>query len=241
MIYASSAASVRSHAARRRTARPLDRRRLPCADERAHESAVDLLEHGRTFLRDVVDGLELSTADVVANSLGAFLSVAFALDAPGRVSRLVLVGAPFGVARRPPLVMLPIGFPLIGQPLGRYLFANATREGSRKFWGQVIVKHPERVDDLTLAELLRRRDPARLATCFASARDGQPEPLCAVYEPASRAPLVEYVRSGRDCPRRFLAEHDVRMLEPRGAALENANTPEDAAAARSALATRRRA
>ena len=111
---------------------------------------VDLLDHGRTFLHDVVDRLELPTVDIVANSLGAYLSVAFALDAPSRVSRLALVGAPFGIARRPPLLMLPIGFPLIGQPLGRYLFSNATRDGSRKFWGQVIVKHPERVDDLVL-------------------------------------------------------------------------------------------
>jgi pimeloyl-ACP methyl ester carboxylesterase len=111
---------------------------------------IDLFDHGRTFLRDVVDGLELPTVDVVANSLGAFLSVAFALDAPSRVSRLALVGAPFGIARRPPLVMLPIGFPLIGQRLGRYVFSNVTRDGSRKFWGQVIVKHPERVDDRLL-------------------------------------------------------------------------------------------
>src|SRR5687768_9504703 len=39
---------------------------------------VDLLAHGRTFLRDVVDALDLATVDVVANSLGAFLSVALA-------------------------------------------------------------------------------------------------------------------------------------------------------------------
>jgi pimeloyl-ACP methyl ester carboxylesterase len=43
---------------------------------------VDLLDHGRTFLRDVVDGLELPSVDVVANSMGALLSVAFATDAP---------------------------------------------------------------------------------------------------------------------------------------------------------------
>ena len=30
------------------------------------------------------------------------------------------------------------------------MFANATRDGSRKFWGQVLVKDPERVDDLLL-------------------------------------------------------------------------------------------
>jgi pimeloyl-ACP methyl ester carboxylesterase len=111
---------------------------------------IDLLDHGRTFLRDIVDALELPTVDIVANSLGGLWSVAFAIDAPGRVSRLALVGAPVGIARRPPLLMLPIGFPLIGQRLGRYLFSNATRDGSRKFFGQVLVEHPERVDDRLL-------------------------------------------------------------------------------------------
>jgi pimeloyl-ACP methyl ester carboxylesterase len=111
---------------------------------------VDLLDHGRTFLRDIVDALGLPTVDVVANSIGALWSVAFAIDAPSRVARLALAGAPFGIVRRPPLMILPLGFPLIGQRLGRYLFSNATRDGSRKFWGQVIVEHPERVDDLLL-------------------------------------------------------------------------------------------
>jgi pimeloyl-ACP methyl ester carboxylesterase len=111
---------------------------------------LDLVEHGRTFLREVVDALGLPTVDVVANSLGAFLAVAFALGEPGRVSRLALVGAPFGIARRPPLVMLPLGLPFVGPRLGRYLFSNATRDGSRKFWGQVLVAHPERVDDRLL-------------------------------------------------------------------------------------------
>ena len=111
---------------------------------------VDLFDHGRTFLQDVVDALELPTVDVAANSIGAFLSVAFAIDAPARVSHLALVGAPFGITRRPPLLMLPLGFPLIGSRLGRHFFSNGTRDGSRKFWGQVMVKHPERVDDLVL-------------------------------------------------------------------------------------------
>ena len=97
---------------------------------------VDLLDHGRRFLGDIADALDFQTVDVVANSMGAFLSVAFAIDASSRISRLALVGAPFGIARRPPLLMLPVGLPLIGQRLGRYLFSNATRDGNRKFWGR---------------------------------------------------------------------------------------------------------
>jgi 2-hydroxy-6-oxonona-2,4-dienedioate hydrolase len=111
---------------------------------------VDLLDHARTFLGDILDALELSTVDVVANSMGALWCVAFAIDAPGRVSRLALVGAPFGIARRPPLLMLPFGLPLIGPRLGRYLLSNATRDGTRKFWDQLFIEHPERLDDLLL-------------------------------------------------------------------------------------------
>lgn len=111
---------------------------------------VDLLDHARTFLGDILDALELPSVDVMANSLGGLWAVVFAMDAPSRVSRLLLVGAPVGLKRQVPLQLLPLGLPLIGQRLGRHVFSNATRDGSRKFWGQVIVKHPERVDDLVL-------------------------------------------------------------------------------------------
>ena len=111
---------------------------------------VDLLDHARTFLSDILDALELPTVDVVANSLGALWAVAFAIEAPNRISRLALVGAPAGIKQRPPLQLILLGLPLIGQRLGRHVFSTATRDGSRKFWGQVLVKHPERVDDLLL-------------------------------------------------------------------------------------------
>jgi pimeloyl-ACP methyl ester carboxylesterase len=111
---------------------------------------VDLLQHAQAFLGDIVDALELPSVDVVANSMGALWSVAFAINAPCRVSRLALVGAPFGIARRPPLLMLPFGLPLIGPRLGSYVLSNATRDGSRKFWDQLFVEHPERLDDLLL-------------------------------------------------------------------------------------------
>jgi len=88
------------------------------------------------------------------------------------------------------------------------------------------------LDGATLAHLLRERDPERLATAYRSSHDGLPEPLCTVYEPRSHAPLAAYVAGGRSCPRRFLRERDVRLLEePNPRALDNVNTPDEYGAA----------
>lgn len=92
------------------------------------------------------------------------------------------------------------------------------------------------LDGATLDELIEARDPSRLATAYRSAHDGLPEPLCAIWEPASAAALARFVEAGQSCPRRFLARHDARLLDAaRPRALDNANTPDDAAAARAAL------
>lgn len=91
----------------------------------------------------------------------------------------------------------------------------------------------------TLDQLIASRDADRLATAFRSVSGGLPEPLCAIYEPASREPILAHVAAGRDCPRKFLLAHDVRLLDPiRPAALENANTPQDFKAARASLETK---
>lgn len=87
------------------------------------------------------------------------------------------------------------------------------------------------LDADTLADLLERRDPAALATAYASAHDGLPEPLCTVWEPASRLPLETFVAGGRTCPRKFLLTHRVQLLAlRRTAALDNVNTPDEYAA-----------
>ena len=95
------------------------------------------------------------------------------------------------------------------------------------------------LDGATLAQLIEGRDRARLATAFRSTSGGLPEPLCAIYEPASREPILRYVEGGGSCPRRFLLAHDTALLDPADTgALGNANTPQDLAAARAARAGR---
>jgi pimeloyl-ACP methyl ester carboxylesterase len=115
-------------------------------------TGVDLLELAPTFLRDILDALEVRTVDLVANSLGGLFSAVFAIEMPERVSRLVLVGAPLGVDRAVPLQFRVLGLPLIGRPLTRYFTSKLTRDGNRKFWAQVLVSHPEYLGDALLDE-----------------------------------------------------------------------------------------
>jgi molybdopterin-guanine dinucleotide biosynthesis protein A len=90
-----------------------------------------------------------------------------------------------------------------------------------------------RLDAATLRHLLAMRDPAREATAFVSAHDQLPEPLCALWEPASHTRLLARVRAGKPCPRKALIEADTRLLQPLAAqALDNINTPEELASLR---------
>jgi pimeloyl-ACP methyl ester carboxylesterase len=92
---------------------------------------------------------------------------------PDRVSRLVLVGAPPGVTREAPLPLRLMSLPLVGQPLGRLMMGKPTREGIRKFWGQLQVAHPERLEDAFLdvdvAHTRRNRDSILSLICCAGA------------------------------------------------------------------------
>jgi molybdopterin-guanine dinucleotide biosynthesis protein A len=84
------------------------------------------------------------------------------------------------------------------------------------------------LDAGTLEYLLNARQPRRLATAYRSSHDGLPEPLCAVYEPSSREPLLAHIAKGKNCPRKFLINSDVHLVdEPNPRALDNVNTPEE--------------
>jgi molybdenum cofactor guanylyltransferase len=92
------------------------------------------------------------------------------------------------------------------------------------------------LDEGTLTTLISARDPHRLATAFRSSHDVLPEPLCAIYEPASREAILAHVASGKNCPRKFLINSDVHLLdEPNPHALDNINTPAEYGSAVAAL------
>ena len=63
-----------------------------------------------------------------------------------------------------------------------------------------------------------------------------PEPLCAIWEPASREPLLAYLATGKQCPRKFLINAPALLLElPDARALDNVNTTDEHRATLAAL------
>jgi molybdopterin-guanine dinucleotide biosynthesis protein A len=80
----------------------------------------------------------------------------------------------------------------------------------------------------TLQHLIAHRDPSKVATAYRSAHDGLPEPLCAIWEPGAREPVLAYIASGKQCPRKFLINANTALLDlPERAALDNVNTREE--------------
>lgn len=93
----------------------------------------------------------------------------------------------------------------------------------------------------TLRALIEQRDAAHLATAYRSSHDGLPEPLCAIWEPASRPQVIGWIENGKDCPRKLLINSDTHLIEQHDRkSLDNVNTPEEFVTARAASAATKR-
>jgi molybdopterin-guanine dinucleotide biosynthesis protein A len=93
------------------------------------------------------------------------------------------------------------------------------------------------LDAATLKHLVWAREEDRPATAYRSSHDGLPEPLCAIYEPASREGILAHVASGKNCPRKYLIRSEAHLIEePNPRALDNVNTPEEYGSAMSNFA-----
>lgn len=86
-----------------------------------------------------------------------------------------------------------------------------------------------------LNQLINQRNPGMLATAYKNAQ-GLPEPLAAIWEPASQAMLLQKLAQGITCPRKALiaSAPNVKLIEPpRPQAIMNVNTPAQAQEAKS--------
>ncbi len=84
------------------------------------------------------------------------------------------------------------------------------------------------LDDSTISYLLDHASPEHAFTAYRSVHDELPEPLCAIYTPASRAIIKGFVADGIKCPRKMLINAPTLLLsQPSPGALHNVNTPDD--------------
>lgn len=105
--------------------------------------------------------------------------------------------------------------------------ASALAHAPEAAWLVVACDLP-RLSSAALQALIAGRDPRADATAFRSGRDELPEPLCAIYEPRSRALIEEHLARDKRCPRKMLLTMNTRLLPPADDdALANANTPDD--------------
>jgi len=94
------------------------------------------------------------------------------------------------------------------------------------------------IDRQTVRALLEGRRPQDPFVAYRSSHDGLPEPLCAVYSPAARPLIDEFVAAGLTCPRKILIRSEARLIEQADpASLDNMNTPEDLAGTGVGVAT----
>lgn len=120
-------------------------------------------------------------------------------------------------------------------PMGGIL--SALRADANAAWLVVACDLPF-IDEETLRALVEGRNPFRLATAFASARDGFPEPVCAIYEPKAVMGLLQFLAIGYDCPRKVLINSRAHLLEPpNDVVLSNVNRPDEYEAAMKVLRT----
>ena len=110
---------------------------------------VDFRRAVAAFVEDVLDGLGLEQASFVANSMGGYFALCFALAHPERVVDLALLGAPAGLDRWLPVPIRLLGTPGINRVIS-WLAGEQDVDASRDLYEQMLVADIDRVPDALL-------------------------------------------------------------------------------------------
>jgi molybdopterin-guanine dinucleotide biosynthesis protein A len=118
-------------------------------------------------------------------------------------------------------------------PLGA--IASAQQHDPNSAWLVLACDLPM-IEPEHLTTLTSSRDPSNDATCFESATDKLPEPLCAIWESSSAASVKAAINAGKRCPRSVLLSLNTNTLPSPGLwPLSNTNTKADLIEVRSRL------
>ncbi|WP_435416463.1 NTP transferase domain-containing protein [Polaribacter aestuariivivens] len=83
------------------------------------------------------------------------------------------------------------------------------------------------VNDEVIRQLLKHRNPSKVATAIKGKNKEFVEPLITIYEPKAYSILLQYLAQGYSCPRKMLINSDVEIVEIEDSFIRNVNTPEE--------------
>jgi len=95
-------------------------------------------------------------------------------------------------------------------PFGAIL--SAFRQYPNHAWLTVACDLPY-INQALIDQLVSKRNPNKLATCFHNQETKFPEPLITIWEPRAYPVLLEYLSQGYSCPRKVLINSQVEELE----------------------------
>ena len=91
------------------------------------------------------------------------------------------------------------------------------------------------INDEVIQQLLKQRNPSKIATAIKGKGKEFVEPLITIYEPKAYPILLQYLAQGYSCPRKVLINSDVEIVEIDDSVIRNINTPEEFTAAKKEL------
>jgi pimeloyl-ACP methyl ester carboxylesterase len=131
---------------------------------------VDLAGHADTVLSAVLDAYDITRADLIGHSMGAFFSMRYALRQPTRVRRVVTLGAmgPAFVETQPPAVFKLLATPMLGPAmLSVPISAKQYRHNNDGLLGPTALEgHPDEIIEVAYLST-KRPHVARSHASFA--------------------------------------------------------------------------
>ena len=83
------------------------------------------------------------------------------------------------------------------------------------------------INDEVIQQLLKHRNPSKVATAIKGKNNQFVEPLITIYEPKAYSILLQYLAQGYSCPRKMLINSDVEIVEIDDDFIRNVNTKEE--------------
>ena len=89
---------------------------------------------------------------------------------------------------------------------------SAFREHPNSAWLTLACDMPY-VNKDTISQLVKNRNPLKLATCFHNEETSFPEPLITIWEPRAYPIMLEFLSQGYSCPRKVLINTEIEELK----------------------------